>query len=591
VTIREAVPVVSEVTLPAFVRFDGLMDTDVIVVGAGLAGLVATAELARAGRRVLLLDQEPETNMGGQAFWSFGGLFLVDTPEQRRMGIKDSRELAWQDWLGSAFFDRGIDEIGGEDYWAYRWAQAYVDFASGEKRSWLHAMGVRWFPLVGWAERGGYLADGHGNSVPRFHVTWGTGPGVMAPFERRVREAAGAGLVDFRFRHRVDELTVTGGVVDGVRGALLEPSAAPRGTRSSRTKTGEFELHAPAVIVTSGGIGGNLDLVRENWPDRLGPAPEHLISGVPEHVDGRMLAIAGRAGGRLVNCDRMWHYTEGIKNWDPVWARHGIRILPGPSSLWLDARGRRFPAPNFPGFDTLGTLAAIRETGFDYSWFVLTQKIIEKEFALSGSEQNPDLTGKDIKLTLSRVRRGAPAPVEAFKRTGADFVVARTLAELVEGMNKLTAEPLIDLADLERQIVARDREIDHPFTKDLQVMAIRNARRYRGDRLARTAAPHKILDPKAGPLIAVRLNILTRKTLGGLQTDLSGRVLGHGSGSPAGLAGSGPRPVPGLYAAGEVAGFGGGGMHGYRSLEGSFLGGCLFSGRQAGRAAAQETGA
>jgi len=591
VTIREAVPVVSEVTLPAFVRFDGLMDTDVIVVGAGLAGLVATAELARAGRRVLLLDQEPETNMGGQAFWSFGGLFLVDTPEQRRMGIKDSRELAWQDWLGSAFFDRGIDEIGGEDYWAYRWAQAYVDFASGEKRSWLHAMGVRWFPLVGWAERGGYLADGHGNSVPRFHVTWGTGPGVMAPFERRVREAAGAGLVDFRFRHRVDELTVTGGVVDGVRGALLEPSAAPRGTRSSRTKTGEFELHAPAVIVTSGGIGGNLDLVRENWPDRLGPAPEHLISGVPEHVDGRMLAIAGRAGGRLVNCDRMWHYTEGIKNWDPVWARHGIRILPGPSSLWLDARGRRFPAPNFPGFDTLGTLAAIRETGFDYSWFVLTQKIIEKEFALSGSEQNPDLTGKDIKLTLSRVRPGAPAPVEAFKRNGADFVVARTLPELVEGMNKLTAEPLIGLADLERQIVARDREIDHPFTKDLQVMAIRNARRYRGDRLARTAAPHKILDPKAGPLIAVRLNILTRKTLGGLQTDLSGRVLGHGSGSPAGLAGSGPRPVPGLYAAGEVAGFGGGGMHGYRSLEGSFLGGCLFSGRQAGRAAAQETGA
>jgi uncharacterized protein len=566
---------------------DDVMDADVIVIGAGLAGLVATAELARAGRRVLLLDQEPETNLGGQAFWSFGGLLLIGSPEQRRMGIKDSRELAWQDWLGSAFFDRGIDEVGGEDYWAYRWAQAYVDFASGEKRAWLHAMGVRWFPLVGWAERGGYLADGHGNSVPRFHVTWGTGPGVMAPFERQVREAAAAGLVDLRFRHRVDELTVTGGTVDGVRGALLEPSAAARGTRSSRTETGEFELHAPAVIVTSGGIGGNLDLVRENWPDRLGPAPEHLICGVPEYVDGRMLAIAGRAGGRVVNHDRMWHYTEGIQNWDPIWARHGIRILPGPSSLWLDARGRRFPAPNFPGFDTLGTLAAIRETGFDYSWFVLTQKIIEKEFALSGSEQNPDLTGKDIKLTLSRVRPGAPAPVEAFKRNGADFVVARTLPELVEGMNKLTAEPLIDLADLERQIVARDREIDNPFTKDLQVMAIRNARRYRGDRLARTAAPHKILDPKAGPLIAVRLNILTRKTLGGLQTDLSGRVLGR----EAGPGGSGARPVPGLYAAGEVAGFGGGGMHGYRSLEGSFLGGCLFSGRQAGRAAAQETGA
>ncbi len=564
-------------------RFDGVMDADVIVVGGGLAGLVATAELARAGRRVLLLDQEPETNLGGQAFWSFGGLFLVGSPEQRRMGIKDSRELAWQDWMGSAYFDRGLDDPAGEDYWAYQWARAYVDFASGEKRSWLHAMGMRWFPVVGWAERGGYLADGHGNSVPRFHVTWGTGPGVVAPFERRVRDAVAAGLVEFRFRHRVDELTVTGGAVDGVRGAVLEPSPAARGTRSSRTVTGEFELHAPVVIVTSGGIGGNHDLIRENWPERIGPAPERMISGVPEHVDGRMLAIAGRAGGRLVNHDRMWHYTEGIQNWDPIWPRHGIRILPGPSALWLDARGRRFPAPNFPGFDTLGTLAAIIGTGYDYSWFVLNQKIIEREFALSGSEQNPDLTGKDIKLTLSRVRPGAPAPVEAFKRHGADFVVASTLPALVKGMNGLTAEPLIDLADLERQITSRDREMDNPFTKDLQVMAIRNARGYRGDRLVRTAAPHKILSPRACPLIAVRLNILTRKTLGGLQTDLKGRVLGL-------RPGAAPSPVPGLYAAGEVAGFGGGGMHGYRSLEGSFLGGCLFSGRQAGQAAARETG-
>jgi predicted oxidoreductase len=564
--------------------FDDQMDADAIVIGAGLAGLTATAELIRAGRSVLLLDQEPESNLGGQAFCSFGGLFLVGSPEQRRMGIKDSRELAWQDWLGSAFFDRGTDDPAGEDYWAYQWAEAYVDFAAGEKRSWLHGLGIRWLPLVGWAERGGYLADGHGNSVPRFHITWGTGPAVLAPFERQMRHAAGLGLVTLRFRHRVDELTVTGGAVDGVRGAILEPSQAPRGTRSSRRVTGEFELHAPVVIVTSGGIGGNLELIRENWPERLGPVPRRMIRGVPEYVDGRMLAIAERAGGRVVNRDRMWHYTEGIQNWDPVWAGHGIRILPGPSSLWFDARGRRFPPPHFPGFDTLGTLAAIGATGYDYSWFVLTQKIIEKEFALSGSEQNPDLTGKDLKLTLSRVRPGATPPVEAFKRHGADFVVAGTLPELVDGMNKLTKEPLIDLAEVERQIVARDRELDNSFTKDMQVMAIRNARHSRGERLARTAAPHKILDPKAGPLIAVRLSVLTRKTLGGLQTDLSGRVLRAVPGGP-------PAPVPGLYAAGEVAGFGGGGMHGYRSLEGSFLGGCLFSGRQAGRAAARETGA
>jgi predicted oxidoreductase len=401
---------------------------------------------------------------------------------------------------------------------------------------------------------------------------------VVAPFERRVRAAVASGRVELRFRHRVDELTWAGGGLDGVRGAVLEPSFAARGTRSSRTETGQFELQAPAVLVTSGGIGANHDLVRANWPARLGPAPRRMISGVPEHVDGRMLAIVARAGGRIVNPDRMWHYTEGIENWQPIWARHGIRILPGPSSLWLDARGRRFPAPNFPGFDTLGTLKAISDSGYDYSWFVLTQKIIEKEFALSGSEQNPDLTGKDIRLTMARVRPGAPGPLEAFKRHGVDFVVARTLPELVTGMNKLTAEPLIDLADLKRQIVARDREMDNPFTKDMQVMAIRNARRSLGERLARTAAPHKILDPGAGPLIAVRLNIVTRKTLGGLQTDLSGRV----------LADSG-EPIPGLFAAGEVAGFGGGGMHGYRSLEGTFLGGCLFSGRQAGRAAARET--
>ncbi|MEU8000416.1 FAD-binding dehydrogenase [Catellatospora sp. NPDC049111] len=545
------------------------MDADVIVVGAGLAGLVATAELADAGKRVILLDQEPEASLGGQAFWSFGGLFLVDTPEQRRMGIKDSPELALQDWLGSAGFDRECDA------WPRKWAQAYVDFAAGEKRSWLHGQGVRFFPVVGWAERGGYLADGHGNSVPRFHITWGTGPGVLAPFIRRVRVAVDKGLVTLAFRHRVDELTMTAGAVDGVRGAVLEPSAAARGEASSRTEVGEFSYRAQAVVVTSGGIGGNHDLVRRNWPQRLGTPPQRLLSGVPAHVDGRMLGITEDAGGNLINRDRMWHYTEGIENWAPIWDRHGIRILPGPSSLWLDATGKRLPVPLFPGFDTLGTLEHIMGTGHEYTWFVLTQKIIEKEFALSGSEQNPDLTGKSVRQVLKRALPGAPGPVEAFKRNGADFVVAGTLDELVAGMNKLTGQGLLDLAEVRRQIEARDRELTNTFTKDLQITAIRGARNYRGDKLIRVATPHRLLDPKAGPLIAVRLNILTRKTLGGLETDLSGRVL-RADGTP----------LPGVYAAGEVAGFGGGGVHGYRSLEGTFLGGCIFSGRQAGRAAA-----
>ncbi|MCZ2837397.1 FAD-binding dehydrogenase [Modestobacter sp. VKM Ac-2985] len=545
-------------------------DADVIVVGAGLAGLVATAELADAGKRVLLLDQEPAASLGGQAHWSFGGLFLVDSPEQRRLRVKDSLELARQDWLGTAGFDRA------EDHWPREWAEAYLQFAAGEKRAWLREQGVRFFPVVGWAERGGYTATGHGNSVPRFHITWGTGPGVLAPFLRRVADAAARGLVEVRHRHRVDGLVVTGGAVTGVRGAVLEPSDVARGVASSRTEVGEFEYAAQAVVVTSGGIGGNHELVRKNWPARLGPVPKRLLSGVPAHVDGRMLEIAQGAGGRVVNPDRMWHYTEGIANHSPIWAHHGIRILPGPSSLWLDATGSRLPVPLFPGFDTLGTLAHIGTTGYEHTWFLLTRKIVEKEFTLSGSEQNPDLTGKDLKLLLTRVRSGAAAPVQAFLDKGEDFVVERTLPELVAGMNRLTGgSPHVDLATVEREVVSRDREIANTFTKDLQVTAMRQARTFLGDKLIRVAAPHRLLDPDAGPLIAVRLSVLTRKSLGGLETDLSGRVLRAGG-----------EPFPGLYAAGEVAGFGGGGMHGYRSLEGTFLGGCLFSGRVAGRALA-----
>ncbi len=554
------------------------MDADVIVVGHGLAGLTAAAEAADAGRRVVLVDQEPEQSLGGQAFWSLGGLFLVDTPEQRRMGVHDSHDLALSDWMGSAQFDRE------EDLWPRRWAEAYVDFAAGEKRSWLRSMGHRVFPVVGWAERGDGRADGHGNSVPRFHITWGTGPGLVEPFEKRVRAHAQNGRIRFAFRHRVDGLVVDGGAVTGVRGKVLAPDGMDRGRASNRDETGDFELTAQAVVVSSGGIGGDHDLVRQAWPARLGTPPAFMVSGVPAHVDGRMIGISRSAGAEVINEDRMWHYVEGLRNWDPIWDNHGIRILPGPSSMWFDAAGRRLPAPYLPGFDTLGTLRHLRETGYDYSWFVLTQKIIEKEFALSGSEQNPDLTGKDVRLLLGRVvGDGAPGPVEAFKEHGADFVVAETLTDLVRGMNEIGGPAhggaVLDEAVLRHQIEARDRQLDNRFTKDTQVAFIRQHRAYRGDKLVRVASPHKILDPRNGPLIAVRLHILTRKTLGGLVTDLSGRC----------LTATG-EPVPGLYAAGEAAGFGGGGMMGYNALEGTFLGGCLFSGRTAGRAAAAAVG-
>ena len=550
------------------------LDADAIVVGAGLAGLVAAAEVAEAGKRVIIVEQEGAQSLGGQAFWSLGGLFLVDLPEQRRVRVRDSHALALQDWMGTAGFDRD------EDHWPRRWAEHYVAFAAGEKRSWLAAQGLRFFPIVGWAERGGGLALGPGNSVPRFHIVWGTGPALVEAFARRLRAAVLQRRATFRFRHRVDGLTSTHGVIDGVRGAILEPDDAPRGEPSSRGALGEFELNAQAVIIASGGIGGNADLVRAHWPKRLGTPPGRVVVGVPAHVDGRMLAIAEDAGARTINRDRMWHYVEGVRNWRPIWPSHGVRILPGPSSMWFDARGRRLPGPLYPGFDTLGTLEYLRRTGHDHSWLVLNQSIIRKEFALSGSEQNPDLTGKSWRLMARRaIGRRATGPVEDFKKHGEDFVVKDGLAELVAAMNALSGEELIAYEAVEREIVARDREVDNPFCKDGQITAIHNARRYLGDKLIRTAKPHKLLDRRHGPLIAVRLHILTRKTLGGLETDLEGRALGAGG-----------APLPGLFAAGEAAGFGGGGMHGYRSLEGTFLGGCLFSGRTAGRAATRACG-
>lgn len=546
---------------------------DVIIVGGGLAGLVAAAELGDRGKSVILLDQEGPQNLGGQAFWSLGGLFMIDTPEQRRMGIRDSHALARSDWMGSAGFDRD------EDHWPRKWAEAYLDFAAGEMRSWLHGMGMRWFPIVGWAERGGSFADGHGNSVPRFHITWGTGPGTMEPFEARVRAHVKAGRISLKFRHQVDRIIMKNGAATGVSGTLLHEDQAARGQQTNRDAIGEFEILAPSVIVSSGGIGGNFEMVRKSWPEeRLGPAPKDMIAGVPAHVDGRMIDIARQAGGHLINGDRMWHYTEGVKNWDPIWPGHGIRILPGPSSMWFDAMGNRFAPPALPGFDSLSTLKAILETGHDYSWFVLTQKVIKKEFALSGSEQNPDFTGKSWKDVIrQRILSGSKAtpPVEAFKDKGEDFVVANDLAGLVRGMNQIAGGNLIDEARLRAQIEARDAQIDNPFAKDVQVNAINAARQYRGDRIVRTAKPHKFLDPANGPLIAVRLHILTRKTLGGLQTNLDSQMIGADG-----------QVVPGLFAAGEVAGFGGGGYHGYNALEGTFLGGCLFSGRKAGRSKA-----
>lgn len=538
------------------------MDADLVVVGGGLAGLVVATEVAQRGKRVLLLEQEPY--LGGQAFWSFGGLFLVDSPEQRRLGIRDSVELAFQDWMGAAGYDRE------EDAWGRRFAEAYLEFAAGEKRAWLASLGVRFFPVVGWAERGGGLATGHGNSVPRFHIVWGTGPGILAPFLRKVEALKAEGTLRVLLRHRVEEVLVEGGKAVGVAGAVLEEDPKPRGAPTSRKAVGGFRFLAQAVVLATGGIGANLDLVRRHWPARMGRPPERMLSGVPDHVDGSGLFLAERAGARLVNLDRMWHYPEGVENHTPVWTHHGIRILPGPSPLWVDATGKRLPPPLFPGFDALETLRYLRSTGFDWSWFILDLATLKKEFALSGSEQNPDLTGKSWLGVVRNRLLGPAAPVRAFLERGKDFLVAQDLSELMRKMEAL-APGVLDPGRLEREVKARDRELLNPFAKDGQVLMVHAFRRYVGDRLFRVAKPHPFLSGK-GPLVAVRLWTLTRKTLGGIQTDLKGRAL-----KPSG------EPLPGLFAVGEAAGFGGGAFHGYKALEGTFLGGCLFSGLQAAK--------
>ncbi|HDH0855549.1 TPA: FAD-binding dehydrogenase [Staphylococcus aureus] len=538
------------------------MQKNIFIIGSGLSGLVAATELIKKGHKVTMLDQEARQAMGGQAYWSFGGLFLVNSKIQRRLGVKDSYELALNDWFGTAQFDR----LETEDYWSKKWAEAYVHFATYEKESYLKSMGIKLTPMLGWAERGGSLASGHGNSVPRFHITWGTGPGLINPFIDYVLKKEKEGQFRFLSRHQVTHIDIQNNQIKGISGNILEPSDVNRGEASSREIIDTFAYDVDDLVISTGGIGANHDMIKKNWPKCLGPPPNYMIQGVPDSTDGKMIELTETLGVNIVNKDRMWHYTEGIHNYSPIWTNHGIRIIPGPSSIWLDAKGSRMSTPDFPGFDTLHSLETITKTGYDYSWFVLTEDIIKKEFALSGSEQNPDITNKDIKLLIKeRLKSNVTGPVNAFLEKGEDFVVADNLETLVERMNQLTKEDLLDYHQIKAEIESRDLQINNKFMKDPQVASIHNARKFLGDRFIRTAKPHKILDKNK--LIAVKLHLISRKTLGGIQTNLDGQAFNQQN-----------QLIEGLYAAGEASGFGGGGVHGYRALEGTFLGGCIFSG-------------
>lgn len=538
------------------------MKKNIFIIGSGLSGLVAATELLKKGYKVTMLDQEPRQAIGGQAYWSFGGLFLVNSKIQRRLGVKDSYELALNDWLGTAQFDR----LETEDYWSKKWAEAYVHFATFEKEAYLKSMGIKLTLMLGWAERGGSMSSGHGNSVPRFHITWGTGPGLINPFIDYVLKKEKEGRFKFLSRHQVTHIDIQNNQIKGISGNILEPSDVNRGEPSSREIIDTFAYDVDDLVISTGGIGANHDMIKKNWPKYLGTPPKYMIQGVPDSTDGKMIELSETLGVNIVNKDRMWHYTEGIHNHSPIWSKHGIRIIPGPSSIWLDAKGNRMSAPDFPGFDTLHSLETITKTGYDYSWFVLTEEIIKKEFALSGSEQNPDITNKDIKLLIKeRLKSNVTGPVNAFLEKGEDFVTADNLETLVEKMNQLTKEDLLDYHQIKAAIESRDLQINNKFMKDAQVASIHNARKFLGDRFIRTAKPHKILDKNK--LIAVKLHLISRKTLGGIQTNLNGQAFNQQN-----------QLIEGLYAAGEASGFGGGGVHGYRSLEGTFLGGCIFSG-------------
>ncbi|MBG9211568.1 MULTISPECIES: FAD-binding dehydrogenase [Mammaliicoccus] len=538
------------------------MQKNIYIIGSGLSGLVAATELLKKGYTITMLDQEPRQAIGGQAYWSFGGLFLVNSKIQRRLGVKDSYELALNDWFGTAQFDR----LETEDFWSKKWAEAYVHFATYEKEAYLKSMGIKLTPMLGWAERGGSLANGHGNSVPRFHITWGTGPGLINPFVDYVLKKEKEGKFRFLTRHQVTNIDIHNNQIKGISGNILEPSDVNRGEPSSRKIIDTFTYDVDNLVISTGGIGANQDMIKKNWPKRLGTPPNYMIQGVPDSTDGKMIELSESLGVNIVNKDRMWHYTEGIHNHSSIWTKHGIRIIPGPSSIWLDAKGNRMSAPDFPGFDTLHSLETITKTGYDYSWFVLSEDMIKKEFALSGSEQNPDITNKDVKLLIKeRLKSNVTGPVKAFLEKGDDFVTADNLESLVAKMNQLTNEDLLDYQHIKAQIKSRDLQINNKFTKDPQVAFIHNARKFLGDKFIRTAKPHKLLSNNK--LIAVKLHLISRKTLGGIQTNLDGQAFNQDN-----------QLIEGLYAAGEASGFGGGGVHGYRSLEGTFLGGCIFSG-------------
>jgi len=530
---------------------------DAVIVGGGIAGITAAIELMNEGQKVLLIDRDVEEELGGLAKWSFGGMFFVDSPLQRRAGMKDSVDLALRDWLSVADF-------GPNDVLPRQWAKQYVSTCTDHVYRWLtKEHGTRFFPVVHWVERG---LHGPGNSYPRFHMVWGTGKGLTDDLIRSMRNHGKAATnLQQKYRHKAEELVVEGGRVVAVRG-VDELSGEP------------FLAKGDNIIVATGGLGGNIERVRETWYKPWGDPPEVILNGSHPYALGDMHDAVEHINGNVTNLDWAWHYAAGVRHPRPKWKDHGLSLVPPKSALWLDHTGKRFgPNPLITAYDTRWTVEEICKQPKKYSWQVLNMKIMIKEFAISGAESNEAIRDKDLFKFLKDILLGNTKLVNDMLTNCPDFVTATTLEELVRKMNDLQGTDDVKLENVSDSILPYDAMIDRgpSFHDDEQLRRIAHARQYRGDKV-RTCKFQKILDPQALPLVAIRESILSRKTLGGIQTDLGGRVMGKPMNGNS-------EPIPGLYAIGEAAGFGGGGSHGKGALEGTFLGGCVLTARIAAK--------
>jgi predicted oxidoreductase len=531
--------------------------SEVLIIGGGIAGITTALDLLKTGKQVLLLDRDEEAAFGGLARESFGGMFFVDSPEQRRQGIRDSADLALRDW-------RSFAEFGAGDIWPRAWAEAYVSRCTAEVRDWVNGYGVTFLPVVNWVERGEFRP---GNSVPRFHMVWGTGQGLADKLIAALRNHRNAGRLTMRFGHRVERLVMQDGRAAGAEG-VEENGGTP------------FEARADVVVVASGGINGDLDRVRQNWHKDWRTPPATILNGSHRFADGRVHDAVATAGGTLTHLDKMWNYAAGVHHPRPRKPNHGLSLVPPRSALWLNWRGERIgPQPLVSGFDTRRLVTDICAQEKQYSWQIMNRKIALKELAVSGAEFNPSIRESNKLGFVRDIMLGNHWLVNEMTQNCPDFVTAATLPDLVDKMNALQGDQSVDLKAVEDAVASYDATIARgpSLMNDEQLRRIATLRLYRGDRV-RLCKFQPIRDQKALPLIAVREFIISRKSLGGIQTDLHSRVL-----SAAG------QPIDGLYAVGEAAGFGGGGVHGLRALEGTFLGGCILSGRIAAAAIAGKT--